>query len=125
MKFSIGKNTKQYLASLEEKDPEKPDYHYHQLDAIDKLIYEGGLRIKQVYFDLDLDLMMVLLNNKKIITLPISTYKALANATAEQLNFVENDGFGIHWPDLDQDLSLRGFLQYEFESMPVPGAAGK
>lgn len=120
MKFSIGKNTKQYLSSLEAKNPDKPDYHYNQLDAIDKLIFEGGLRIKQVYFDIDLDLMMVLLNNRKIISIPISSYSSLSKAAPGQLQRFENDGFGIHWPDLDEDLSLRGFLQYELESMPSP-----
>ncbi|WP_394366572.1 DUF2442 domain-containing protein [Cyclobacterium salsum] len=31
-----------------------------------------------------------------------------------------NDGVAIHWPDLDEDLSLRGFLKYELSKMDPP-----
>jgi len=82
-------------------------------DPLDKLIFEGGLRIKSIWFDQDLDLIIVLLNNKKIIKRPLSDFKRLRNASAKQLNHYENDGIGVHWPDLDEDLSLRGFLKFE------------
>lgn len=82
-------------------------------DPLDRLIFEEGLRIKAVWFDLDLDLIAVLLTSKKIIQRPISDFKNLRGASLEQLQNFENDGVGIHWPDLDEDLSLRGFLKYE------------
>lgn len=82
-------------------------------DPLDQLIFEDGLRIKTVWFDQDLDLLVVLLNNKKIIQRPISDFKRLKNATTPELNNYENDGIGIYWPDVDEDLSLRGFLKYE------------
>ncbi|MCK5470684.1 MAG: DUF2442 domain-containing protein [Cyclobacteriaceae bacterium] len=82
-------------------------------DPLDQLIFEDGLRIKTLWFDQDLDLLVVLLNNKKIIQRPISDFDRLKNATKIQLDNYENDGIGIHWPDVDEDLSLRGFLKYE------------
>jgi hypothetical protein len=82
-------------------------------DPLDQLIFEEGLRIKTLWFDQDLDLLVVLLNNKKIMQRPISDFGRLKNATKAQLDNYENDGIGIHWPDVDEDLSLRGFLKYE------------
>ncbi|MGB5700426.1 DUF2442 domain-containing protein [Muriicola sp.] len=82
-------------------------------DPLDRLIFEEGLRIKTLWFDQDLDLIIVLLNNKKIIQRPISDFARLKNASIEQLANYESDGIGIHWPDMDEDLSLRGFLKYE------------
>jgi hypothetical protein len=35
----------------------------------------------------------------------------LAKATAAQLNNIELSPFGLHWPDLDEDLSIRGIAQ--------------
>ena len=120
MKPSIHKNTKEYLKKLENNNNNKPDFHYNQLDAIDKLIYEEGLRIKQLYIDKDLDLLLILVNNRKVIKCPISIHNELKQASDEQINNFINDGFGIHWPDLDMDLSLYGFLNYELAQMDKP-----
>ena len=92
-------------------------------DPLDQLIYEEGLRMQQVWFDTNLDLIIVLLNNKKILKRPLSDFKRLAGATQEQLHNYENDGIGIHWPDVDEDLSLRGFLKYELAHMDKPMVA--
>jgi len=82
-------------------------------DPLDRLIFEDGLRIKTLWFDQDLNLIVVLLNNKKILQRPISDFAKLKNATSEQLKNYQTDGIGVHWPDLDEDLSLRGFLKHE------------
>lgn len=92
-------------------------------DPLDQLIFEGGLRIRQIWFDRPLDLIIVLLNNKKVLKRPLSDFKQLATATEEQLTHFENDGIGIHWPDIDEDLSLRGFLKYELAHMDKPMVA--
>jgi hypothetical protein len=34
----------------------------------------------------------------------------LSKGTPEQLNHIEISPFGLHWPDLDEDLSLRGLV---------------
>jgi hypothetical protein len=38
----------------------------------------------------------------------------LANATPAQLSNIELSPFGLHWPDLDEDLSIRGIAQGDF-----------
>ncbi|HEY1771445.1 MAG TPA: DUF2442 domain-containing protein [Chthoniobacterales bacterium] len=35
----------------------------------------------------------------------------LARGTPAQLNNIEVSPFGLHWPDLDEDLSFRGLLE--------------
>ena len=92
-------------------------------DPIDQLIFEGGLRMKSIWFDRELDLIIVLLNNKKLLKRPLSDFTRLANATEQQLNRFDNDGIGVHWPELDEDLSLRGFLKYELAKMDTPSVA--
>lgn len=86
------------------------------LDTLDNLIINQGLRIKDLYFDKELDLMLVILNNRKILTRSISNYKLLKNASLTALKTYELSKTGIHWPDLDEDLSLRGFLEEEMIS---------
>ncbi len=84
-------------------------------DTIEQLIYTEGLRIQAVDFHKELDLMLVVLNTKAILQQKISSYPSMNNATAEQLKQYEliGDGTGIHWPALDEDLSLKGFLKDE------------
>jgi len=89
-------------------------------DPIDQLIFEDGLRMKSIWFDRELDLIIVLLNNKKLLKRPLSDFKRLVGANEEQLTRFVNDGIEIHWPDLDEDLSLRGFLKYELGKMGTP-----
>ena len=84
-------------------------------DPLDQMIFERGLRIRRVWIDRETDLIIVLLNNKKILKRPFSDFKRLANASEEQLLDFENNGIDIHWPQIDEDLSLRGFLRYELE----------
>jgi hypothetical protein len=92
-------------------------------DPIDQLIFEGGLRMKSVWFDRELDLIIVLLNNKKLLQRPLSDFKRLADATEHQLQEFDNDGISIHWSVLDEDLSLWGFLKNELAKMDKPVVA--
>lgn len=87
----------------------------NQYDPIEKVIFEDGLRIKAVHFHKDLDLMLVVLTNGKILRRKISASTLLINATPEQLDDyrLTGRGAGIHWPQLDEDLSLKGFLKDE------------
>ena len=84
-------------------------------DELEKIIYEDGLRIKALHFHPDLDLMLVVLSNKKVLSRSISNSERLKKATPEQLmNYrLIGKGAGVHWPDVDEDLSLKGFLQEE------------
>ena len=83
------------------------------LDPIDKIIFEENLKILSVYFHRELDVMLILLNNRKIIERRISMTERLAHADENQLQRYELSRTGIHWPDLDEDLSLRGYLKEE------------
>lgn len=83
------------------------------LDPIDKMIFEENLKIQSVYFHKELDVMLILLNNRKIIERRISMTERLAHADENQLQQYELSRTGIHWPHLDEDLSLRGFLKEE------------
>jgi len=82
-------------------------------DPIDMLIFEKGLRIKSVIIDKDLDLLAVILNIGKILESRISEYPGLKNATELQLNNWQliNNGIGISWKELNEDLSVRGFIK--------------
>ena len=92
------------------------------MDAIDQLIYKDGLRIKALHFHLDLDLMLIVLNNGRVLQRTISFSQRLLRASSEQLNQYESmgKGTGIHWPDVDEDLSLRGFLEEELLQVAKP-----
>ena len=71
----------------------------------------GGLpSILEVHFSKDL--MTVNLSDGRILSLPLAWYPKLAEATPKQLKHLEisPSGYGIHWPDLDEDLSVYGFL---------------
>ena len=47
------------------------------------------------------------------VSAPLAWYPRLLHATAEQRNLWEliGDGEGIHWPEIDEDLSVAGVLR--------------
>lgn len=45
------------------------------------------------------------------VRFPVSLNPRLAHGTPQQLGNVEVSPFGLHWPDLDEDLSFRGLLE--------------
>ncbi len=55
------------------------------------------------------ELIVTLLNGQKIVT-PLWWYPRLLNATPAQRAKVELSPFGIHWPDIDEDLSVAGMV---------------
>ncbi len=48
-----------------------------------------------------------------IIGNPLSWFPRLANASPQQRANYEISPFGIHWEELDKDLSLDGFFNYK------------
>ncbi len=54
----------------------------------------------------------ILLQDGREMTIPISWYPKLSKANKQQLNNfrIIGRGSGIHWEDLDEDLSIKGFL---------------
>ena len=70
-----------------------------------------GEKVKAV--EVDEDVLSVSLADGRTITVPLAWYPKLLHATAEQrANWqVCGGGFGIHWPDVDEDLSTEGLLR--------------
>jgi len=48
------------------------------------------------------------------IRFPVAGNPRLSGGTPEQLNDIEVSPFGLHWPDLDEDLSFRGLLEGDY-----------
>ena len=59
------------------------------------------------------DTLSVSLLDGRVISVPLVWYPRLLNASkAERKNWkIAGGGFGIHWPDLDEDLSTEGLLR--------------
>jgi len=66
--------------------------------------------------------MTLIFSDGREVSAPIKWYPRLLKATAKQLNNWEicGAGRGIHWPDLDEDLSIDGILNgrpsFEYQS---------
>jgi hypothetical protein len=56
------------------------------------------------------DIVIVELNDGRVISTPIVWYPRLLHGTPAERNNVEIWGLGIHWPDLNEDLSVSGML---------------
>jgi len=58
------------------------------------------------------DELVVELSDGRRISVPLVWFPRLLHATAEQRSHFEliGDGEGIHWPDVDEDISVRGLL---------------
>ncbi|MEO8382862.1 MAG: DUF2442 domain-containing protein [Acidobacteriota bacterium] len=71
---------------------------------------KAGERIKAVR--LDEDMLTVDLADGRTLSTPLAWYPRLLHATREQRrNFViAGAGFGLHWPEIDEDLSVQGML---------------
>jgi hypothetical protein len=59
-------------------------------------------------------LIIVVLQSGAELSFPIAANPRLAAATPAQLNHIELSPFGLHWPDLDEDLSIRGIAQGDY-----------
>lgn len=72
---------------------------------------KGGERVKAVR--ITEDVLSVDLLDGRTITVPLAWYPRLLHATAEQRENwqIAGGGFGIHWPDVDEDLSTQGLLR--------------
>jgi len=65
---------------------------------------------KQVHFD-ELT-MQVTFTDGRVLSVPLSWYPLLHEATPEQRAKYEIGGGGVslHWPDIDEDLSIAGLM---------------
>lgn len=60
---------------------------------------------------IDEGMLRVQLQDGRKIATPLEWYPSLMEATPEQQSNVELGLSGIHWPDLDEDLSIAGMLR--------------
>jgi len=69
----------------------------------------------------DADSLIVDLMDGRTISVPLAWYPRLMRASSEQRQNWElaGGGYGIHWPDVDEDLSTEGLLR----GAPAPKAA--
>jgi hypothetical protein len=82
---------------------------------------KAGERVREVRFtddDVSVDLF-----DGRTITVPLTWYPRLLHATPKQRENwkIAGAGYGIHWPDIDEDLSTQGLLQ----GAPAPGGRAK
>ena len=68
------------------------------------------------------DSLVVDLADGRTISVPLAWYPRLlvASEAARENWQVSGGGFGIHWPDLDEDLSTEGLLRGAPASRPGP-----
>jgi hypothetical protein len=66
------------------------------------------------------DALSVSLRDGRIVTVPLVWYRRLLNATPAQRNNwkIAGGGYGLHWPEIDEDLSTEGLLR----GAPAPKA---
>ena len=59
------------------------------------------------------DELSVALMDGRTISVPLAWYPRLLNATVAQRNNwkISGGGYGIYWPDVDEDLSTEGLLR--------------
>lgn len=57
--------------------------------------------------------LIVSLKDGRAISVPLAWYPRLLNATPQQRQNwkIAGAGYGIHWPDIDEDLSTEGLLR--------------
>jgi hypothetical protein len=70
-----------------------------------------GARVMNVsYTD---DNLVVELEDGRCISMPLAWYPGLLHATQTERDDwqVAGGGFGIHWPSIDEDLSVEGLLR--------------
>ena len=69
-----------------------------------------GATAQRVWFARDM--LWLRLADGRELGVPLEWFPKLARATQEQRERFEvfDQGFGIHWPDLDEDISVLGLL---------------
>ena len=73
----------------------------------------GSSEPRIVTLEVTEDALIAQLADGRTISVPLAWSWRLANATPAQRSRFEiiGNGVGVHWPDLDEDISARGMLQ--------------
>ena len=69
--------------------------------------------VRAMHVDVEEARLVADLMDGRTIAVPLAWYPRLANATPEQRSHWElaGGGYGIHWPDIDEDVSTEGLLR--------------
>jgi len=72
--------------------------------------FQGDIRASKIWFDENN--LWVLLHDGRQMAIPLAYFPRLLNATVEQRQRFElsGGGNGIHWDQLDEDISVPGLL---------------
>ncbi|HUI08345.1 MAG TPA: DUF2442 domain-containing protein [Verrucomicrobiae bacterium] len=70
-------------------------------DAVLKAVYTAGH-------------IVVTMKSGVEIRFPVAQNPRLAHGTEQQLNRIEISPLGLHWPDLNEDLSFRGIMEGDY-----------
>lgn len=89
----------------------------NRYDSLESIIFESNLKMVAVDFHKEINTMLIVLNTGSIINAEINITKKLKEASIEQLKdyTIIAQGTGIHWPSLDEDISLKGLLRSAIE----------
>lgn len=58
--------------------------------------------------------IIIIMESGSEIRFPVAGNPRLAHGNVEQLSRMEISPYGIHWPDLDEDLSFQGLLRGDY-----------
>lgn len=58
------------------------------------------------------DMLVATISDGRIVSIPVVWFPRLRGASLDKLNHFEisPSGYGIHWPELDEDISIKAFL---------------
>ena len=63
-------------------------------------------------------IIIVTMNSGAMLSFNIDEHERLRSASNEELNDIKLSPFGLHWPQLDEDLSIRGLLKKQTTDKP-------
>jgi len=63
-----------------------------------------------LHVSFDEDTMSVALDDGRTITVPLAWYPRLLGAKRDQLEAYELSPSGVHWDELDEDISVQGMM---------------
>jgi hypothetical protein len=72
------------------------------------------LTTKQIQASFSDGVIYVSMDTGVEIRFPVDKNPRLKPGTSDQLNHIEISPFGLHWPDLDEDLSFEGLARGDF-----------
>jgi hypothetical protein len=69
--------------------------------------------VKAIALTISGDTISIDLDDGRSISVPLSWYPRLYHANRKEQNnwILVGEGHGIHWPDLDEDVSIQGILE--------------